>query len=72
MLSNKLDFLEVSRHGVSDLKILLIEMEVSPEDWLEYCSFVHVYVAGKTEILVKMKVPLSLDPNYSWFMNNLG
>lgn len=28
VLSNKLDFLEVSRHGVSDLKILLIEMEV--------------------------------------------
>ena len=28
MLTNKLDFLEVSRHGVSDLKVLLIEMEV--------------------------------------------
>lgn len=29
VLTNKLDFLEVSQQGVSDLKILLIEMEVS-------------------------------------------
>ena len=28
VLCNKLDFLEVSRQGVSNLKILLIEMEV--------------------------------------------
>jgi len=35
VLSNKLDFLEVSRHGVSDLKILLIEMETRISDWRE-------------------------------------
>ena len=29
VLTNKLDFLEVSRKGVSSLKILLIEMEVN-------------------------------------------
>ena len=29
VLTNKLDFLEVSRKGVSNLKILLIEMEVN-------------------------------------------
>ena len=29
VLSNKLDFLEVSRKGVSSLKVLLIEVEVS-------------------------------------------
>ncbi|XP_078345829.1 uncharacterized protein LOC144631294 isoform X2 [Oculina patagonica] len=35
VLTNKLDFLEVSRQGVSDLKILLIEMETRISDWRE-------------------------------------
>ncbi|CAH3018464.1 unnamed protein product, partial [Porites evermanni] len=35
VLTNKLDFLEVSRKGVSNLKILLIEMETRISDWRE-------------------------------------
>lgn len=35
VLCNKLDFLEVSRQGVSNLKILLIEMETRISDWRE-------------------------------------
>lgn len=35
VLCNKLDFLEVSREGVSNLKILLIEMETRISDWRE-------------------------------------
>lgn len=35
VLTNKLDFLEVSRKGLSNLKILLIEMETRISDWRE-------------------------------------
>lgn len=35
VLSNKLDFLEVSRKGVSSLKVLLIELETRISDWRE-------------------------------------
>lgn len=35
VLSNKLDFLEVSRKGVSSLKVLLIEVETRISDWRE-------------------------------------
>ncbi|KAJ7382994.1 Domain with 2 conserved Trp (W) residues [Desmophyllum pertusum] len=35
VLTNKLEFLEVSRQGVSNLKILLIEMETRISDWRE-------------------------------------
>ncbi|XP_015769639.1 PREDICTED: formin-binding protein 4-like [Acropora digitifera] len=35
VLTNKLDFLEISRKDVSSLKILLIEMETRVSDWRE-------------------------------------
>ena len=39
MLTNKLDFLEVSRKGVSNLKILLIEMEVNNPSLLKQLKY---------------------------------
>ena len=77
VLTNKLEFLEVSRQGVSNLKILLIEMEVRSFSGNKYIFFFcivkpHWYLSlprvPKIEKLKKIKIIISCSIAFIWMV----